>query len=115
MAVDPTDARGRYALAKNLLHLGSVQAKAHPDQSLPNYQAGIAILEPMVKAAPDDWLMEGTLADLYSSSGLATVQLASSRCIFWLNRGKASARTGLLLLFGGFQPLAGHASAQRSD
>jgi tetratricopeptide (TPR) repeat protein len=76
VAADPTDARGRYALAKNLLHLGNVQAKAHPDQSSPNYQAGIAILEPMVKADPDDWLMERTLADLYSSSGVATVKLA---------------------------------------
>ena len=30
----------------------------------------------MVKADPDDWLMERTLADLYLSSGVATVQLA---------------------------------------
>jgi hypothetical protein len=30
----------------------------------------------MVKGDPDDWLMERTLADLYSSSGVATVKLA---------------------------------------
>lgn len=78
MAADPSDARGRYALAKNLLHLGNIEARAHPKQSLPNYQAGIAILEPMVKADPENWLMERTLADLYSSSGVATAQLSHS-------------------------------------
>lgn len=75
---DPSDARGRYARARNLLDLGNIQARANPDHALRTYQDGIAILAPMVTADPDDWLMERTLADLYSAAGLATRQFAST-------------------------------------
>jgi hypothetical protein len=75
---DPTDARGRYALAKNLLGLGNIQARGNPDHALRSYQDGIAILAPMVAADPEDWLMERTLANLYSAAGLATRQFAGN-------------------------------------
>jgi eukaryotic-like serine/threonine-protein kinase len=88
---DPSDARGRYALAKNLLHLGSIQANASPGAALQSYLEGIATLEPMVKVDPDNWIMERTLADLYSRSGvvalgmgMAPSQSASQRsCSFF--------------------------------
>jgi tetratricopeptide (TPR) repeat protein len=73
---DASDARGRYALAKNLLDLGLVQARGNLNHALRNYQDGIAILAPMVKADPDDWLMERTLADLDYAAGLADRQFA---------------------------------------
>ena len=76
---DPTDARGRYAFAKNLLHLGSIQANASPGAALQSYLEGIATLEPMVKADPDNWIMERTLADLYSSSGAVVLRMAPSQ------------------------------------
>jgi non-specific serine/threonine protein kinase/serine/threonine-protein kinase len=75
---DTSDARGHYALAKNLLDLGNIQARGNPDHALQSYKDGIAILAPMVAADPDDWLMERTLADLYSAAGLATRQFAGS-------------------------------------
>jgi len=86
MLADPTDARGRYALAKNLLGLGKIQAKRNPDHALRSYQDGIAILAPMVTADPEDWLMERTLADLYSAAGLATRQVAGSGDIEQITR-----------------------------
>jgi serine/threonine protein kinase len=74
---DPTNLRVRYSLAKNLLHLGDIQAKnGDLEESLEAYRGGITILEPLVKADPDNWLMERTLADLYSSSGLTKAALA---------------------------------------
>ena len=75
---DPTDARGRYAFAKNLLHLGNIQARASPGAGLQSYREGIATLEPMVKTDPDNWIMERTLADLYSSSGAVELRMAPS-------------------------------------
>lgn len=75
MAADPSDARVRYALAVNLLHLGNIQKHGNSDQSLRTYQAGISTLEPMVKSDPSNWLMGRTLADLYSSAGLAIEHL----------------------------------------
>ena len=76
---DPTDARGRYALARNLADLGSIQANASPDAALQSYLDGIATLEPMVKADPDNWIMERTLADLYSSSGAVALRTHPSQ------------------------------------
>ncbi len=76
---DPTDARGRYAFAKNLLHLGNIQARASPGAGLQRYREGIATLEPMVKTDPDNWIMERTLADLYSSSGAVELRMAPSQ------------------------------------
>jgi eukaryotic-like serine/threonine-protein kinase len=76
VSADPTDARGRYALAKNLLDLGNIQARRDTAHALQSYQNGIAILAPMVTTDPDDWLMERSLADLYSAAGLATLQFA---------------------------------------
>jgi eukaryotic-like serine/threonine-protein kinase len=83
---DPSDARGRYALAKNLLGLGNIQARGNPDHALRSFQDGIAILAPMVTADPDDWLMERTLADLYSAAGLATRQFAGSADVEQITR-----------------------------
>ena len=75
---DPSDARGRYALAKNLLDLGNIQARGDPDHALRSYQDGIAILAPMLTADPNNWLMERSLADLYSAAGFATRQFEGS-------------------------------------
>ncbi|HYA24430.1 MAG TPA: protein kinase [Terriglobales bacterium] len=78
VAADPSDARSGYALARNYLDLGNIQAGGNPGQSLESYQSGIAILAPMVKTDLDNWLMERTLAVLYSGSGVATERIAHS-------------------------------------
>jgi hypothetical protein len=65
--------RRSLALAKGFLHLGSIQERERICKN-----EGLALMEPLTKSDPDNWIMQRVFADLLLKSGM--VEPALARC-----------------------------------